>query len=151
MPDKLAMLGVVRRMRSLVTGKGGRDTTLICSNSCKMPRTTLQVRLRSTPTPLDLVSLSVQEAVLEDALGPEMNFKLSSWSMSCAGKPLSKWLVGHPLGKAQDVAESRAVFVVSSCRNKALFLCLQHCPPSTGGSSSKWRQQYRGHFLCTRP
>ena len=115
---------------------------LICSNSCKMPRTTLQVRLRSTPTPLDLVSLSVQEAVLEDALGPEMNFKLSSWSMSCAGKPLSKWLVGHPLGKAQDIAESRAVFVVSSCRNKpcscvcSTALQALKAPPSIGISNT---------------
>ena len=29
----------------------------------------------------------------------------------CAGEPLSKWLVGHALGKAADLAERRAVFV----------------------------------------
>lgn len=32
--------------------------------------------------------------------------------MNCTGKALSKWLVNHPLGKAKDPAESRAVFVV---------------------------------------
>lgn len=31
----------------------------------------------------------------------------------CAGKPLSKWLVNHRLGKNEDADERRAVFVVS--------------------------------------
>ena len=31
----------------------------------------------------------------------------------CAGQPLSKWLVGHRMGKNVDPAETRAVFVVS--------------------------------------
>ena len=30
-----------------------------------------------------------------------------------AGKPLSKWLAGHHLSKAQEVQEDKAVFVVS--------------------------------------
>lgn len=30
-----------------------------------------------------------------------------------AGEPLSKWLVGHKMGKNVDPAETRAVFVVS--------------------------------------
>ena len=31
----------------------------------------------------------------------------------CAGKPLSKWLVNHKMGKNENVDERRAVFVVS--------------------------------------
>ena len=31
----------------------------------------------------------------------------------CVGKPLSKWLVNHRMGKNEDADERRAVFVVS--------------------------------------
>ena len=34
-------------------------------------------------------------------------------SLGFAGQPLSKWLVGHKMGKNVDPVESRAVFVVS--------------------------------------
>lgn len=36
--------------------------------------------------------------------------------VSChTGKPLSKWLVGHRMGKNEDPNERRAVFVVRPC------------------------------------
>lgn len=35
------------------------------------------------------------------------------FAFCCAGQPLSKWLVGHKMGKNVDPAETRAVFVVS--------------------------------------
>lgn len=41
--------------------------------------------------------------------------------MNCTGKALSKWLVNHPLGKATDPAESRAVFVVRVTNAHAYF------------------------------
>lgn len=36
-----------------------------------------------------------------------------STALPRAGKPLSKWLVGHKMGKAKSLDEDRAVFVVS--------------------------------------
>ena len=35
-----------------------------------------------------------------------------SYQIMSAGQPLSKWLVGHRMGKSEDPNESRAVFVV---------------------------------------
>lgn len=39
--------------------------------------------------------------------------------MCSIGQPLSKWLVGHKMGKAVDPAETRAVFVVGFI----VFIC----------------------------
>ena len=42
--------------------------------------------------------------------------------MCSIGQPLSKWLVGHKMGKAVDPAETRAVFVVRFI----VFICCVH-------------------------
>lgn len=43
----------------------------------------------------------------------EFKYAKSVFDLILAGQPLSKWLVGHRMGKNVDPAESRAVFVVS--------------------------------------
>ena len=43
----------------------------------------------------------------------ECKYAKSVFVLILAGQPLSKWLVGHRMGKNVDPAESRAVFVVS--------------------------------------
>ena len=43
----------------------------------------------------------------------EFKYAKSVFALILAGQPLSKWLVGHRMGKNVDPAESRAVFVVS--------------------------------------
>ena len=57
--------------------------------------------------------------------------------MVLAGKPLSKWLADHPMGKAEDPNESRAVFVVSD-RPCSPLQChnMQDLPPGKSKKSS---------------
>lgn len=113
-----------RLIQCSATRSRGSTTTCGCRSSWWMTLMTSRVThglphdfrdvLTSLPEP-DCEQLSVQLALALDQI---------------AGEPLSKWLVDHPMGKAKDPTESRAVFVVrhSFAGSRACDFSISHFP-----------------------